>query len=756
MHAKQTRLTITQILAWADAHHRRRGKWPSSISGPVFGGSGTTWSQIDSGLRRGFKGLPGGSSLAQLLAEKRGKRNPKGLPRLTIKQVLQWADAHYERTGQWPRQKTGRVRGASGDNWLMLDTSLRRGMRGLRGGSSLAKLLAKHRGVRNRMDLPPLSIEQILAWADAHRARTGDWPTTPSGRVHEAPGEDWAMIDHALQFGRRRLPHGWRLTRFLAKHRNQPYQRKGPHITEEQILAWARQHRKRTGFWPGLKSGHLPGARGETWRRVDMSLRKGSRGLAGGSSLSRLLAKHYGVPIGSQRRKRPTTPGRRFSKPRGARLTTKQILAWARSHHQRSGQWPIAASGEVRGGRGETWRRIDDALGRGMRGLPGGSSLAKLLAKRCGKRHRLHLPTLTLKQILTWADAHHRRTGNWPSRDSGPVLGVPGENWSKLDDALLRGRRGLSGGSPLRKHLAIHRGRPYKQWGSPLIERQIIGWARAHHQRTGQWPHTLSGPVHGVPNEHWRKISLALALGHRGLPGGSSLTKLLAKHCGVRDARNPPALSVKQILAWADAHYRRSGDWPSRHSGRLEEDPQETWSAINAALANGTRGLRGRSSLVKILSKHRKALYQRKGLPLKRGQILDWAAAHHELTGKLPAKKSGPVRDIPGETWAAIDASLRVGSRTLPRGSSLAELLNRHYTPAYQGVGQRLTTGKILKWADDFRRRLDRWPTKKSAYVDPSRGEKWSTIDLALREGHRGLTAGSSLHRLLREKRSNP
>ncbi|MCH8211442.1 MAG: hypothetical protein IIB99_08715, partial [Planctomycetes bacterium] len=250
--------------------------------------------------------------MAQLLAEKRGKRNPKGLPRLTIKQVLQWADAHYERTGQWPRQKTGRVRGASGDNWLMLDTSLRRGMRGLRGGSSLAKLLAKHRGVRNRMDLPPLSIEQILAWADAHRARTGDWPTTPSGRVHEAPGEDWAMIDHALQFGRRRLPHGWRLTRFLAKHRNQPYQRKGPHITEEQILAWARQHRKRTGFWPGLKSGHLPGARGETWRRVDMSLRKGSRGLAGGSSLSRLLAKHYGVPIGSQRRKRTATPGRQF------------------------------------------------------------------------------------------------------------------------------------------------------------------------------------------------------------------------------------------------------------------------------------------------------------------------------------------------------------------------------------------------------------------------------------------------------------
>ncbi len=307
MHAKQTRLTITQILAWADAHHRRRAKWPSSRSGPVLGGSGTTWSQVNSGLQQGYRGLAGGSSLAQLLAKSRGKRNPKRLPRLTVSQIIKWADAHHKRTGKWPQQKTGRVHEAPGEDWLKIDTYLRRGLRGIRGGSSLAKLLDKHRGVRNQMHQPPVTIKQILTWADAHRAQTGDWPTQRSGSVHNVPDEAWASIDHALRFGRRGLPRRWRLTRLLAKHRNRPYRPKGPPLIEKQILAWAKAHHKRTGQWPRLTSGRISGGHGETWTRVDMALRKGSRGLAGGSSLSRLLAKHYGVPNRAKRRKRPAT-----------------------------------------------------------------------------------------------------------------------------------------------------------------------------------------------------------------------------------------------------------------------------------------------------------------------------------------------------------------------------------------------------------------------------------------------------------------
>ncbi|MCH8165576.1 MAG: hypothetical protein IH889_08200 [Planctomycetes bacterium] len=288
-----------------------------------------------------------------------------------------------------------------------------------------------------------------------------------------------------------------------------------------------------------------------------------------------------------------------------------------------------------------------------------------------------------------------------------------------------------------------------------MTETQIVKWAKEHQKRTSRWPHTLAGPVRGVPHEHWKKLSVALAQGHRGLPGGSSLIKLLAKHCRVRDSRNPPRLTTKRLLAWADAYYQRTGDWPSRQSGRVAEAPGETWLIISMAMSDGRRGLRAGSSLVKLLSTHRTALYQRKGLPLDRSRILNWAAAHHELTGKLPTKKSGPVREEPGELWSAIDAALRAGSRSLRGRSSLAEFLNKYYAQPYKGIGQRLTVKEILKWADDFHQRVGRWPTKTSAYTSPARQERWSTIDLALRQGHRGLPGGSSLFKLLKKHRFN-
>jgi hypothetical protein len=42
--------------------------------------------------------------------------------------------------------------------------------------------------------LPPLTVEQILAWADAHHAATSVWPGDKSGPVIGQPGEDWGPI----------------------------------------------------------------------------------------------------------------------------------------------------------------------------------------------------------------------------------------------------------------------------------------------------------------------------------------------------------------------------------------------------------------------------------------------------------------------------------------------------------------------------------------------------------------------------------
>ena len=71
------RLTIKQILAWADAHHERTGKWPITTSGPVVGVFNETWAAIDAALAAGCRGLWGGSTLSRLLRKYRRKKKEK-------------------------------------------------------------------------------------------------------------------------------------------------------------------------------------------------------------------------------------------------------------------------------------------------------------------------------------------------------------------------------------------------------------------------------------------------------------------------------------------------------------------------------------------------------------------------------------------------------------------------------------------------------------------------------------------------------
>jgi len=166
-------LSMRAILAWADAWHARTGHWPTRESGPVPESPGDTWMAVNVALRKGHRGLPGGSSLARLLAEHRGYRNIHGLPRLTLGQIVAWADAHHDATGRWPTPDAGPVRAAPGESWACIDQALRNGGRGLPGGDSLARLLARRRGARPRARRGELTEAQVLAWADAHRARTG-------------------------------------------------------------------------------------------------------------------------------------------------------------------------------------------------------------------------------------------------------------------------------------------------------------------------------------------------------------------------------------------------------------------------------------------------------------------------------------------------------------------------------------------------------------------------------------------------------
>jgi hypothetical protein len=69
---------------------------------------------------------------------------------------------------------------------------------------------------------PNLTAASILRWADAHRRRTGKWPSPASGPLADVPGESWQAINNALHRGCRGLPGGDSLARLLVRRGRRP------------------------------------------------------------------------------------------------------------------------------------------------------------------------------------------------------------------------------------------------------------------------------------------------------------------------------------------------------------------------------------------------------------------------------------------------------------------------------------------------------------------------------------------------------
>jgi hypothetical protein len=178
---RRPELTIRRILELADPYHARTGDWPTPRSGPVDEDRELTWRRIDSALRLGLRGLPGGDSLAQLLARERGVRNVRALPELTEELILSWADWHRERTENWPTEESGPIEGALGEVLKNVNAALMLGLRGLPGGSSLHGLL------RARRHLPGKHSPRSTPDADA----PGTWPNAAGRRVCVPPGSLW-------------------------------------------------------------------------------------------------------------------------------------------------------------------------------------------------------------------------------------------------------------------------------------------------------------------------------------------------------------------------------------------------------------------------------------------------------------------------------------------------------------------------------------------------------------------------------------
>lgn len=351
-----------------------------------------------------------------------------------------------------------------------------------------------------------------------------------------------------------------------------------PPLTTEKILAWADAHYERLGKHPTIASGSVPGTE-ENWQAINAALREGLRGLPGGQSLAQILQEYRGRP-----NKNALPP-----------LTEAQIVKWAKQHKKKAGAYPTTQSGRIEGTR-ETWRGIDSALRKSQRDLPRKTTLAKLLEEKAGKSPRGG--TLSIAKILAWADAHHAKNGTWPTRASGPIDGTR-EKWSSIDTALQKGLRRLPKAGSLAQLLAAHRNVENRRDPESLTVMRIKGWIKSFHKTHGEWPNNTSGKAHGASSPTWGQINRALSQGLRGLPGGSSLAKVVADVRGV--AYRHEELTEDYICELAKKHKDKYGAWPSQKSGKID-GTNYTWKQIDGSLTQGARQLK-KSSLAKLLAK---------------------------------------------------------------------------------------------------------------------------------------------------------
>jgi len=774
-HKELPSLTEAHLLRWADRYHEKYGRYPHCNDGPIEWAVTETWAGVDKALDTGFRGLPGGSSLAKLLEKYRNKRNLSTLPHLSLEQILEWMDEHHDRTGEWPTVESGEVRTCPSEQWSAINSALGNGMRGLPGRSSLVHVAIQYRGRKDLQDFAPLTKNQIADWIEKHAARHGHYPTSNMGAVDDVPGERWSAINNSLRLGQRTLTGGQSLDKLkqelIAEGKLSPLRRRSraeiARLQIDQIAAWIQEYTASHGEYPHKRSGAIENTLGETWEKIDSCLISGNRGLPGRSSLAQLrqeLIKEGSLPDLTS--ENPT--------PQGPHLTKEQITEWMLIHASHHGKYPTKYTGQIQNAPGEKWSGVDRALIDGARGLSGGQSLESLRDELIVEGRfsppapivRPEIPNLSREQIITWMADYFARHGKYPSSNAGAI--DESETWAKINDALIDGRRGLPGGQslPQLRQQLLDEGtllpvptKAPKAQGEPTKRRRsdrpsltvnlILSWADEHFALHGKWPQTKNNTaVTGHPGESWHALDMALRTGGRDLEAGTSLANLLQNHRGVLNTKNQPTLTIENILLWSDRHFELHGRYPEMRDEKIDMVPNETWSAVNRALRDGTRGLPGGSTLAQLLKVERNLRNGARLNNLRIETILEWADEHHARTGKWPAANSGVVQVSPGEHWYALNSALISGGRGLSPGTSLARVLQQYRGKAHPHDVPDHTIETITAWMRSHAERHGKYPSCISGPVEDAPGETWGAIQISLLMGSRGLPGGSSVAKL--------
>jgi hypothetical protein len=288
----------------------------------------------------------------------------------------------------------------------------------------------------------------------------------------------------------------------------------------------------------------------------------------------------------------------RESLGRAAPVSLQQVHDAMQTFVLEQERWPDRHDGAIPTLEG-SWLAIDEALRVGVRGLPGGSSLAKERVALTGARRRQSLTEENVKAAIL---AHHRATGAWPNDSTKGVIPGVGYTWSYVRAFIRNSGHGFHGLVRELQGLSAEKTR----LTLASVEEAIAAFRTAH---DGRWPTcSTAGTVPILDSERptltWSTLDTLLAVGTSGLPkvGADgrqlSLARVVAGLRGVVPSSSPLTLTVVEeaMLEWK----RKEGTWPTAKTSGKAPIIDVTWKALNIYLQRGKRSLPGGLTLKRV------------------------------------------------------------------------------------------------------------------------------------------------------------
>lgn len=134
-----------------------------------------------------------------------------------------------------------------------------------------------------------------------------------------------------------------------------------------------------------------------------------------------------------------------------------------------------------------------------------------------------------------------------------------------------------------------------------LTVQQVLNWCDLYHERNGKYPGQYAKAIPEMNGDSFANINAALNTGTRGLPKKRGLAELLAQERGYIHNLNKPELTIERVVQELIAYYFANGEkFPTASNQELAGSLGCKWSAINAALHRGGRGLPAGLSLSKL------------------------------------------------------------------------------------------------------------------------------------------------------------